>query len=206
MDNQRKISLKDNTGELHNISTKDAFLTTARQTDPSFVKPEHLYIDWINKKLDNLYHWVANYNASNMLPLHCLIYYFSIVLNCVIKYSCHPWITYTSDLIFFYFSTYGKSVLVNKLNVVNHSHSYIHKKIDLYYSKFTWVSRLFIEICQPIKIPFWILSTNQKFFSHACGCFHTRLKEIEYTSFSLGNKNRSDLSSGFLLTYESICC
>jgi hypothetical protein len=37
-----KISLKDNTGEMHNNSTKDAFLTTARQTDPSFVKPEHL--------------------------------------------------------------------------------------------------------------------------------------------------------------------
>ena len=36
-----KISLKDNTGEIHNISTKDAFLTTARQTDPSFVKPEN---------------------------------------------------------------------------------------------------------------------------------------------------------------------
>lgn len=35
------ISLKDNTGEIHNISTKDAFLTTARQTDPSFVKPEN---------------------------------------------------------------------------------------------------------------------------------------------------------------------
>jgi hypothetical protein len=36
-------------------------------------------------------------------------------------------------ILFFYFFliiffTYGKSVLVNKLNVVNHSHSYIHKK------------------------------------------------------------------------------
>jgi hypothetical protein len=79
--------------------------------------------------------------------------------NCVIKCSCHPWITYESDLIFFldFFFTYGKSVLVNKINVVNHSHSYVHKKIDLYYSKFTWVSRLFSEICEPIKIPFWIL-------------------------------------------------
>jgi hypothetical protein len=37
-----KKSLKENTDEIHNISTKDAFLTTARQTDPSFVKPEHL--------------------------------------------------------------------------------------------------------------------------------------------------------------------
>jgi hypothetical protein len=37
-----KISLKDNRGKIHNISTKDAFLTTARQTDPSFVKSEHL--------------------------------------------------------------------------------------------------------------------------------------------------------------------
>jgi hypothetical protein len=63
-----------------------------------------------------------------MLPWHCLIYYFSIVLYCVIKCSCHPWITYESDLIFFYFFTYGKSVLVNTLNVVNHSHSYIHKQ------------------------------------------------------------------------------
>jgi hypothetical protein len=49
------------------------------------------------------------------------------------------------------------------------------QKIDLYYSKFTWVSRLFIETCEPINIPFWILSTNQKFSSHACDCFHTRL-------------------------------
>ena len=142
-----------------------------------------------------------------MLPWYCLIYYFSIVLYCVIKCSCHPWITYESDLIFFNFFTYGKSVLVNTLNVVNHSHSFIHSQtIDLYYSKFTWVSRLFIEICEPIKIPFWILSTNQQFFSHAYGCFHTRLKEIEYTSFSLWNKNRSDIFAGFVLTYESICC
>jgi hypothetical protein len=100
-----------------------------------------------------------------MLPWYCLIYYFSIVLYCVIKCSCHPWITYESDLIFFNFFTYGKSVLVNTLNVVNHSHSFIHSQtIDLYYSKFTWVSRLFIDVCEPIKTPFWILSTNQKKF------------------------------------------
>jgi L-asparaginase/Glu-tRNA(Gln) amidotransferase subunit D len=47
-----KISLKDNTGEIHNISTKDAFLTTARQTDPSFVKPENfksIFCEYMNE-------------------------------------------------------------------------------------------------------------------------------------------------------------
>ena len=36
------ISLKDNTGEIHNISTKVAFLTPTRQTNPSFMNPDHL--------------------------------------------------------------------------------------------------------------------------------------------------------------------
>lgn len=36
-----KISLKDTIGEIHNISTNDAFLTTARKVDPTFVKPEN---------------------------------------------------------------------------------------------------------------------------------------------------------------------
>ena len=100
-----------------------------------------------------------------MLLWHCLIYYFSIVLNCVIKCSCHPWITYESDLIFFiffyFFFTYCKSVLVNKLNVVDHSHSYIHKKsiciivnslgCQGYSLKFANQSIYRSEYCRPIK-------------------------------------------------------
>ena len=69
-------------------------------------------------------------------------------------------------ILFFYFFliiffTYGKSVLVNKLNVVNHSHSYIHKKsiciivnslgCQGYSLKFANQSIYRSEYCQPIK-------------------------------------------------------
>jgi len=79
-------------------------------------------------------------------------------------------------LIFFFdFFTYGKSVLVNKLNVVNHSHSYIHKKsiciivnslgCQGYSLRFANQSKDRSEYCPQIK----------RFFSHACNCFYTRM-------------------------------
>ena len=62
---------------------------------------------------------------------------------------------------FLFFFTYGKSVLVNKLNVVNHSHSYIYKQsiciivnslgCQGYSLTFANQSKHRSEYCRPIK-------------------------------------------------------
>lgn len=137
-----------------------------------------------------------------MLPWHCLIYYFSIVLNCVIKCSCHPWIRFD------FFFTYGKSVLVNKLNVVNHSHSYIHKKsiciiinslvCQGYSLKFANQSKYRSEYCRPIKsfLPTLVIVFTRDWKKSSTPVSVCKIR-IDQTFF---------LGFFYLLTYESICC
>jgi hypothetical protein len=115
--------------------------------------------------------------------INCQVFIYSVNLEVLRLHK--RWIDLSGrgqEGVFGFFFTYDKSVWVNKLNVVNHSHSYIHKKsiciivnslgCQGYSLRFANQSKYRSEYCRPIK----------SFFSHACDCFHTLLKEDLFQS------------------------